>query len=481
MSRAHNHIAIIANDNDPISQRPRGDAAGFNAALRETQARRAKREHDLYAPLDLENKNAVPAKGDFLSKLGFVCLFASLCAVMFALLTPQAAMTRVIALSALTWTGLWMRYLCADTEQPRLASLATLLASLGGLGLWVVAATQLGLPISAADGAAGFAAVTLIAAFILRSPMTLIMSCCAALMWLVSFVQLDAINRTPLMVLPLLTLCQIFFAAHYKSAISGLTATITSYLWLGLMAFQFHATGDVNILQIAGGIALIGFAHYRFGKTAGDKGVHHASLHVTLGWVAAVLGGLALQHYWLGLDASLWDDMAPRPAGTFIWTLAAYGTLGLIITGTVLRWIGGRASAIGVMAVMAVAGGLYYSTANPDTIGALVLSQTGFSAIPALGLVIAGIISASALAMCINGVRRRITVMIGAGLVAIMAQAALLSRPDLWTQDNIIIFSLSSIIALCMAALLASESMGSSTNTSPYLGPKNGARGAVNG
>ncbi|WP_371395613.1 hypothetical protein [Fretibacter rubidus] len=456
MSRAHKHRPIVANDNDPTHIRPRGDAVGFNHMLRERQTLRRDFETRHDKPLDL--KVPLSGRGDWGTKLGSVCLLASIVAVLFALITPQAAGTRLIALAALAWTGLWMTYLSTNIGRPRFAALSTLLATLGGLGIWVVASTQLGLPLSAPDGAAVFAATMAVIALCLRSPMALLISTCAGFMWLVGFTQIDSINVVPLWGLPILAVVQMIIAARYKSGLSAMMALLSAYGWLGFMMMSLHETGDLSALHIAGIAALTGFANYRFGKAAGDSDMPFAALHVGVGWTAALIGGLALQHYWSGAQHPLWTDPRVRPAGLFGWTIACYSLLGLIVVGTAMRWFGGRGSAIGTLAVCAVAAAIIPLSGHTDMLDPIMQSRLGLPAIPTLSFVIAGIITASAIAMTVNGARRRIWALTLIGLAALGAQLFLLSDTQIWNMDTMVVYGLSTVVSLCFAALLASES-----------------------
>ena len=456
MSRARKHNPIIANDNDPVNIRPRGDAVGFNYMLRQRQTDRRDFDNRHQAPLELENP--LGGKEDWGTKLGFFCLIASLAAVIFALATPQAAGTRLIALAALAWTGLWTRYLASDNEQPRLAALATLLATIGGLGIWMVAATQLGLPLSPADGAGVFAGVTAFTALCLRSKMALLISTCAGFMWLVIFTQVSSINSVPLWALPLLSVLQLSLGSHYKSGLSVMMGLISTYGWLAYMMVQLVGAGDISLLHAGGVLALIGFANYRFGKMAGDSHMSFASLHVVIGWSAAILGGMMMQHYWLGTDSTIWTELTSRPAGIFGWTIISYSLVGLIVVGTAMRWFGGRGSAIGTIAVSSVAAAIVIVTGHTDSLSAMADSQLGLQAMPTTAFIIGSVITASAIAMTINGVRRRIGLMMLIGLSALIAQAVLLSNPQNWNADIGVIFGICFVTSLCVAALLAAES-----------------------
>jgi len=67
-------------------------------------------------------------------------------------------------------------------------------------------------------------------------------------------------------------------------------------------------------------------------------------------------------------------------------------------------------------------------------------------------------ILASALAMAINGARRKSSAMLIAGLIGIGAQLFLLLSPQIWSAEAAALFSLSLTVSLLLAALLANDS-----------------------
>jgi len=83
----------------------------------------------------------------------------------------------------------------------------------------------------------------------------------------------------------------------------------------------------------------------------------------------------------------------------------------------------------------------------------------GMNAIPAFGIMIGAGISAIAIGMTLNGMRRHSTTMIGLGLMVLITQAYLLLSPDLMSVDNIIIFGTAFISALAISGAIAGNSL----------------------
>jgi len=74
-----------------------------------------------------------------------------------------------------------------------------------------------------------------------------------------------------------------------------------------------------------------------------------------------------------------------------------------------------------------------------------------------MGLLVGAAITASSVAMCINGARRKSMLMMLAGLAVIAAQLTLMLDPNIWTAENGLAFALCLGASLCFAALFAAD------------------------
>jgi len=83
----------------------------------------------------------------------------------------------------------------------------------------------------------------------------------------------------------------------------------------------------------------------------------------------------------------------------------------------------------------------------------------GVNTMPTIGIFLGAVITASALGMTLNGVRRHSPIMMGMGIIALLVQAYLLINPVFLTGDNIIIFASGFLAALAAGATIAGSSL----------------------
>jgi len=86
-----------------------------------------------------------------------------------------------------------------------------------------------------------------------------------------------------------------------------------------------------------------------------------------------------------------------------------------------------------------------------------VRSELNMPARPLVGLLIGAAIWASAIAMCVNGARRKSLIMMFAGLAVIAAELALMLDPNIWSAETGLAFGMCLVTSLCFAALFAAE------------------------
>ena len=397
--------------------------------------------------------------GLFFSLLAtIICL--SLAAVSFY--TAQSERLSVMALFATVWAGLWTAFLAAQDTQPqsakRVGEWCVIVATFAGLGIWNYAAREWGLPISAADGAAIFAGLAFITALLLRSKISLLTSACAGLVWAAFNIFAPAINLINPWAYPALALLHLRAAGRMGSKSAAFITLTGLHLWLGWVLLTYAQSGDISALHVAAILAMIGTAHYRIGKAAGDAGWVTSNLHVVTGWSAALIGFLALQHYWLGMDTQIWDNISATAAGHLSWQITGIASIGLVGIAGLVRLYYQRLSGLGAFLtlVMALAAALIFD--QRESILSAGESGRYAEAQPLLGIMIGAAILASALAMAINGARRKSSAMLIAGLIGIGAQLFLLLSPQIWSAEAAALFSLSLTVSLLLAALLANDS-----------------------
>jgi hypothetical protein len=99
---------------------------------------------------------------------------------------------------------------------------------------------------------------------------------------------------------------------------------------------------------------------------------------------------------------------------------------------------------------------------------AIMSAISGTNAMPTIGVFMGASITAAALGMTLNGIRRHSTIMMGLGIIVLLTQAYFLLKPEFMTLDNSIIFVISFIAALALGACIAGSSL-SHKATSPRL------------
>jgi len=202
---------------------------------------------------------------------------------------------------------------------------------------------------------------------------------------------------------------------------------------------------------------MIGFAHYRLGKAAGDALWDSASLHIAFGWSLAVAGAVGLQIYWLGGDAAIWEDGLTSPLGDISWQIIGVISIALVGLAGVIRMAYKQMTSLAVLISLAVALAAAAVFDQRSVISSFVESELNMSATPLVGLVMGAAIFASSIAMSINGARRKNWLFMILGLAGIALQLTLLLDLRLWTLETSFAFAMCLVTSLCLAALFAAD------------------------
>jgi hypothetical protein len=481
MSRLAPHIT--ANDNDPVQARPKGDAVGFRALLRERdmerrlhklelqqmmQSEQGKMSNtqvmshgytpsNLHAPQNAQISNDIAKTSKAALVLSLLIMLGAALTAAYTFYTGQSPTIRVVALVALVWSALWATFLSAEKDSRAMPEISTVIATIAGLGVWIVASREWGLALSAADGAAGFAMLTVITSALLGSRLTLLMSACAGLVWLALYTQFPTINMFSIWLYPLLALVQAFCAGRQDAKFSLVLAMTGAHIWLLWILYEHTLSGDISLLHASAIGMMIGFAHYRLGKAAGDRLWGTANVHVLFGWALAIVGATALQNYWLGQNSEIWANVSAKPFGELTWQIIGASSLALIGIAGIIRIGHRQMSTLGVLFSLATAVAAAALFDQRDMISQLITSELSLPAMPLVGLLIGAAILASAIALCVNGARRKSMVMMLVGLTAIAVQLAILLKPQFWTAEILLLFGLGLLTSLSLAALFSAE------------------------
>ncbi len=448
---------LLANDNTPAQTRPGGDATGFNAMLRAQEV-----ERDLHKQEIMQAQQTITAKSlNSETKWGLMaallCTLAATLLAAYSFYAGQSTVLSIIALVAMVWSALWSSHLASDERKTATSEWSIIIATIAGLGIWVLSTREWGLPMSAADGVAGLAGLSALSAAIMRSRMTLIISACAGLAWVALYTLLPTINLFSIWAYPVLAVISLVIAGQKNSRLSAFIILLGLHGWLFWLVQNHVMAGNISLLHTAGIATLIGLAHYRLGKAAGDAGWNTAPLHVVTGWLLAMAGALALQHFWLGGEHEVWQNLQSTPLGTLSWQIIGALSIALVGIAGIIRMAHRQMSLLAVLFSLIVTLGAAMLFDQRAAITEFVSSELNMSATPLVGLVIGAAIFASAVAMAFNGARRRSNLMLFAGLGIIAVELAIMLTPNLWTVETFTIFGVALITSLCLAALFSTD------------------------
>ena len=454
-------VKSIANDNDPLN-RPEGDAVGYRAMLRERelerrlQALEQKQIPEPAPPTINSKKKPQPKKGLILALS--LCLIATL-STAYCFFSGLGLIPTVISLSAMVWSALLAAYLCTKhTETTSVISeFSIILATLSGMAIWVMTSAEWGISLSVVDGAAGFAALTAVICALLKSRFMLLISAIGGIIWLALSLSIPSINLISIWAYPLLAGFQLILARTRETKPSALLSLIGLHLWLFWILNEHFLSGDISMLHVAAFGLLIGMAHYRLGKAAGDANWTNANMHVVTGWVLAIAGALGLQQYWLGNTPELWQDVASHPFGTLSWQIVGVSCILLIGFSGLIRMKHRQMTSLAVLLNLGVAVAAAALFDQRATIMSFMPSTFNAPAMPLTGIIIGAAIFSSAIAMSINGIRRNSMVMMFTGLGVIAIELAILFRPEYWTAEAGVIFGFMLLTSLSLAAMFAAE------------------------
>ena len=463
-----------ANDNDPHDGRPEGDAAGFRGLLkdREMERRLQALEFAQFMQEGSEMPNIATNGAPHTTTAvnwglitALLCTLAATGAAAYCFYAGQSLIISMIALIAMVWSALWAVYFSSGHKAgpapqntfPFIAEVSTIIATVAGLMIWVLTSREWGLPLSAADGAAGFAILSVTVSALLRSRLCLLMSACAGLVWLGLYTQIATINVISIWFYPVLALMQLFISGQDDAKLPAFLTLLGAHAWLFWILADRLFAGDIAMLQCAAITMMIGFAHYRLGKAAGDALWDNASLHIAFGWSLAVAGAVGLQIYWLGGDAAIWEDGLTSPLGDISWQIIGAISIALVGLAGVIRMAYKQMTSLAVLISLAVALAAAAVFDQRSVISNFVESELNMSATPLVGLVIGAAIFASSIAMSINGARRKNWLFMILGLAGIALQLTLLLDLRLWTLETSFAFAMCLVTSLCLAALFAAD------------------------
>ena len=387
------------------------------------------------------------------------CWAAAIIMVLATLFLETGAGLNVLASLALLWAGLWSSYVCADHGKWRLSEISVVTALGGLMSAIIVSANFLGFGLTLTDGLLLMSITALLIGYILKSRICVLASICACLLWAaLSFTGITEFS-TVMIVFPVIWAVQVMTATKIRSGMAITLAVLTGYYWAVSFIFENWSAGNLPLTFAAAIIFVIGTAHHRSGKAAEDKEITGSLIHIYAGWVAAMIGAIGFQYFWLSLDALQSSTATLSPQGLGLWKGVTLAALVVIFCGAIIRYKHSQITLAGIFLVTAVSAIIPMILWLPALTQKTVVAIPGMSAMPTIGILIGSGILAAAIAMALNGVRRHSPIMIGLGIAVMFTQAYLLIKPEFMTLDNLVVFGAGLLASLAIGATIAGSSL----------------------
>ena len=448
----------IANDNAPTPAARFGNSYG-------SAERPPMYEHPSPRPLtalpDMIASGQATVKADTTGslKLTVGCWAAAIVMMTAAFFFGAGAALKVLASLSLLWAGLWSSYVSADHGRWRLSEISVVTALCGLMGAIATSVNFLGLGLIFADGLILLSIVAVLIGFVLKSRICVLASICASLILAaLSFAGLIA-SSSAMMLFPVILAGQVFAATKIRSGLAIMLAVLTGYYWATNLILTAWSADNLPLTFAAAAIFIAGTAHHRAGKAAEDKKVTGSSIHIYMGWIAAMVGAIGFQYFWLTPDALQGSTASLSPQGLTLWKGVTLAALAMIFCSAIIRYKHSQITMAGIFLVTAASALIPMMLWFPAWTQKIVAAIPGVSAMPTIGILIGAGVLAAAIGMALNGIRRHSPLMMGLGIMVVFAEAYLLIKPEMVTIDNIVIFGAGLLASLAIGATIAGSSL----------------------
>lgn len=366
---------------------------------------------------------------------------------------------KAFASLAMLWTGLWNSYIAADYGRWRLSEISIVCALIGLMGAIIATVNYFGLGFTLADGLMLMSIFPIIIGYLLKSRICILASICASLIWgALSFAGLAEISYF-MLAFPLICTAQIFTGTKIRSGMAITLAVITGYYWILNAVLTAWSADNLPLTFAAAALFAIGAAHHRSGKAAEDKRLTGSAVHIHAGWIAAMIGAIGFQYFWLNSEALQNSTATLSVFGLSAWKAIIALSLVIIFCSAIIRYKHTQISLAGIFlltASSAIIPMMLWFPGWPQNVTAAI---AGISAIPTIGIFIGAAITATAFGMTVNGIRRHSPMMMGMGITALFVEAYLLMKPEFMTLDNSVIFLSGFLVALATGGAIAGSSL----------------------
>jgi|GEM_PF-3551998 len=392
-------------------------------------------------------------------KLTLGCWAAAILFMIAAFGLNLGTASKAFSAIALLWTGLWSSYITADHGHWRLSEMSVVAALTGLMGAMTVTANYFGLGFTLTDGLMLMSIFPLIIGYLLKSRICILASIFASLIWgALSFAGL-AETSSFVLVFPLICAAQIFMGTKIRSGMAITLAVITGYYWASSYIFSAWSADSLPFTFAAAAFFTLGAAHHRCGKAAEDKGLTGSAIHIYSGWIAAMIGAIGFQYFWLDPITVQNSTATLSATGLNAWKGVITLSLAIIFCSATIRYKHTQISLAGIFLLTAVSAIIPMMLWFPGWPQKIATAIPGVSTMPAIGIFMGAAISATAIGMALNGIRRHSPMMIGMGITALFIQGYILIKPDFMTIDNGLIFITGFLASLAVGAVIAGSSL----------------------
>lgn len=460
-------FGTISNDNSPdfagagdILALESGDAIG----LRRLQVEKAY-ENVAKDPDGSHNKTDKPSFkiSNLLTKpasfIASLCIWVfALAATYLALQSSLQAVASILVLAVSGWAALLLAYVCKVQNRAffRDLGLSGVVGSL--MGSMLIAMTSYNLPIDLATLCGGLSLLTIILAALIKERYLLTISCMAALSW-TAYSLLNMQTSVFLWAFPVLWIMQMSLAIEFKAKIPLALASLSGLFWMLANIIIIAAAAKISPLMAICALFAAGFTYSRIGKSMQDSGLLGGLFQTNIGWAVAAICALLLQDYWLMSTPHMpWANMSNSSALAYPMT-AQWSALLLICTmiigvASLLRMRKERQTFFGSLGILLFAALLPASIAFKPQLLATA-SQYGIQVTPSVGLLIGGAVTALALAMLVNGLRRSKPSMMLLALATLSVEAIIVMDSVYAEPDNLTLFGFTVLLMTLTAGLYA--------------------------
>ena len=392
-------------------------------------------------------------------KLTLGCWAAAVLSMVAAFGLDFGTGPKVFASIALLWTGLWSSYIAADFGHWRLSEISIVSALTGLMGATIVSANYFGLGLTLADGLMLLSLFPLIIGYLLKSRICILASICASLIWgALGFAGLAETSNF-ILAFPFICAAQIYLGTKIRSGMVITLAVITGYYWLASFILTAWSADNLPLTFAAAALFALGTAHHRMGKAAEDKRLTGSAVHIHAGWIAAMIGAIGFQYFWLNPEAIQSSKATLSVSALNLWKVAIAVSLGALFCSAIVRYKHSQISLAGIFFLTAASAIIPMMLWFPGWPQNISVAIPGLSAMPTIGIVIGAAITATALGMTLNGVRRQSIMMLGMGVTVLLTQAMLLMKPEFMSWENTLIFGTGFLAALATGAIIAGSSL----------------------